>query len=221
MLIILVLANDDGLYPEMQQLWRLYMHSHPLVKSYFIKFSSNVAHVAEVVGDTIFVQGTESFVPGCLEKTLRAIEFVLQNEDFQFIFRTNLSSVVDLNALYHVCINTNMDCAGVIGYLDNQAFLSGAGMLLSRKVCQDLVCNQHTLDYGLMDDVSIGAFLRNQPYTMTPWRRLDVHCYEDTPDAITYEMLSSHYHFRCKSDTSQAKTLPLMDRVIRFLYQLA
>jgi len=218
MLVILILANDDRLYPQMQERWRSYMHLHPRIKSYFIKLRPQAP--AEIVGDTIYVQGDESYVPGCLLKTIKSIEHLLTvNEPFQFVFRTNLSSVVELNALYHVCTQDNVDCAGVIGYLHNQAFLSGAGMLLSRKVCQDLVCNQSTLEYRVIDDVSIGEFLRRKQYSMTPLRRLDVCCYEHSPQDINAHMLSSHYHFRCKSETDQARTIVLMDRVIGFLYK--
>jgi hypothetical protein len=48
------------------------------------------------------MKGVESYIPGCLDKTVKSIEYCLHNYNFDFIFRTNMSSVVDLNKLYNL-----------------------------------------------------------------------------------------------------------------------
>ena len=99
-IIILILANDSGIYLECQKLWKTYMNLHPNIKSYFIKFNPELTTDILVDNNTIFIKGNESFITGCLIKTLESINYVLKNEDFDFIFRTNMSSVVNLNNLY-------------------------------------------------------------------------------------------------------------------------
>lgn len=116
-LIILILANDDSLYIEMQKLWKMYMNNHNNIKSYFIKCNSNSQDEIIIDNDTIFMKGYESLIPGCLDKTIKSIEFFVKNNiDFDFIFRTNLSSVVDLNKLYNLL--NNQTYTGVPGSKD-------------------------------------------------------------------------------------------------------
>jgi hypothetical protein len=104
-IIILILANDDGIYLECQKLWRSYMNIHPNIKSYFIKFNTEITSDILVDNNTIFIKGCETIIPGCLIKTIKSINYLLKNEDFDFIFRTNMSSVVNLNCLYDFVIN--------------------------------------------------------------------------------------------------------------------
>jgi len=137
-LIILIIAHDEGYYLEMQELWRIYMNKSKNIKSFFIKYKSDLNEEIILENDTIFVKGYESFIPGCLDKTVKSIEFLLNNIEFDFIFRTNLSSVVNLNKLYGL-LNTDIQSAGVIGKTQNGKFLSGAGILLNRDVCKLII----------------------------------------------------------------------------------
>jgi hypothetical protein len=94
-LIVLVLANDNAEYNEMQSLWRIYMNKHNYITSFFIKYKEDLIEDVMINDDVIFIKGEESMVPGCLDKTIRSIEFLLKNMEFDFILRTNMSSVFD------------------------------------------------------------------------------------------------------------------------------
>ena len=104
-LIILILANDTDVYLKMQEKWKTYMNKHSHIKAYFIKYKEDLKENIIQNEDTIYVKGNESLIPGCLDKTIKSIEYVLNNCEFDFIFRTNMSSVVDLNKLYNLIYN--------------------------------------------------------------------------------------------------------------------
>jgi nicotinic acid phosphoribosyltransferase len=84
-LVILILANDTNEYLKMQMLWKLYMNKFQNVKSFFIKYKSDLQENIVLCDDTIYIKGLESFIPGCLDKTIQSIEFLLKNNDFDFL----------------------------------------------------------------------------------------------------------------------------------------
>lgn len=217
-LIILILANDCGIYLECQKLWKSYMNLHPNIKSYFIKLEPNLRTDILVDNNTIFIKGNESIVPGCLIKTIESVNYLLKNEEFDYIFRTNMSSVVHLNDLYNFVINNKNDYSGVIGHINNIKFASGAGILLSKKMCYDLILYKNLLNYNLMDDVSIGLLFQTNNVILYPLTRFEVYTYENNLSQITKKMIDNFYHFRCKSDTNYLNTLLMMKKIIELIY---
>ena len=220
-LIILILANDTDYYLQMQNLWKIYMNKHNNIKSYFIKYNNKIQTDVVLENDTIFIKGVETYIPGCLDKTIKSIEYIIKtNIEFDFIFRTNLSSVVNLNKFFNL-LNYDLDCAGVVGYINNDRFISGAGMLISKKTCCNLIDNKSILDYyNIMDDVSIGNFLTINKINITPFTRFESYNYEDNIELITTDLISEHYHFRCKSDKTPINTLRLMEKIIELIYKV-
>jgi len=218
-LIVLILANDTGIYLECQKLWQIYMNTHPNIKTYFIKYKSDLIEDISLENDNIFIKGNESFIPGCLDKTVKAIEFCLKNQNFDFIFRTNMSSVVDLNNINSVLENYNRHYSGVIGVHQNIQFASGAGILLSKQLCIFLTSYKHKLNYNLMDDLSIGLFCSNaKNIRIAPLTRFETYNYENTLNLISKDLIKDHYHFRCKSEKDNNKTLLMMKKIIDLIY---
>jgi hypothetical protein len=54
------------------------MKLHPNIKSYFIKINPELTTDILVDNNTIFIKGNESFIPGCLIKTLESINYLLK-----------------------------------------------------------------------------------------------------------------------------------------------
>jgi hypothetical protein len=216
-LIVLILANDTDAYLKMQEKWKLYMNSYANIKSYFIKYDSNLKENIVLIGDTICVKGVETFIPGCLDKTIKSIEYCLQNFEFDFIFRTNMSSVLDLNKLYNL-LNNNIQCAGVIGDCKGQKFVSGAGILMRKDICQKLIQTKNSLNYNILDDVSIGRFLTSNNINLIPLTRFEAYNYENNISMLKKENINNYYHFRCKCENNSNKTIELMDLIIKYIY---
>jgi len=217
-LIILILANDSDIYLKCQKLWQIYMNTNLNIKSYFIKYKVGLCEDVILENDTIFINGNDSLIPGCLVKTIKSIEFLLKTQEFDFIFRTNMSSVVDLNKLTSLLNNYKNDYSGVIGYYNNIKFASGAGMLFSKKLCKYLIINKANLDYNFLDDVAIGLFLQLVNININPLTRFETYNYENNMQLISKEMIKDYYHFRCKSDKDNNKTLLMMETIINLIY---
>jgi hypothetical protein len=217
-LIILILASDNDLYLQCQNMWRSYMNTHSNIKSYFIKYKVGLHDDVILENDTIFINGNECLIPGCLVKTINSIDFLLKTQEFDFIFRTNMSSVVDLHKFYNLLNNYKNDYSGVIGCHNNIKFASGAGLLLSKQLCSNLITYKNLLNYNLLDDVSIGLLFQSNNVSISPLTRFEVYNYENNINQITKEMIENYYHFRCKSDKDEKKTVLMMKKIVELIY---
>lgn len=215
-LIILILASDSEYYIKMQNLWKKYMNNYDNVKSYFIKYDEHMSKDIFITEDTIYIKGYESFVPGCLDKTIKSIEHLIANYHFDFIFRTNMSSVVDIKKLYSI-LNSDIEAGGIIGIHDNNAFISGAGMLFNKKTCEFIINNKKHLNYNIIDDVSIGLLLNTYKINMSLLTRFEAYNYENNIELIDKETINNYYHFRCKSGCDPNKTIELMNKIIQLI----
>ena len=136
----------------------------PEIKCYFIRLKEDINE--EVVVDesnfTIYVKGVESYAPGILVKTLKAMEYVYKRFDFDFLIRTNLSSFWNFS-LYKKVFNTpvnNLVKASIGLNIHNHThFPEGSGIILSKDIIYTMINNQNSFDYSINDDLAIGLFL--------------------------------------------------------------
>jgi hypothetical protein len=182
---------------------------------------------------TLFIRGDECLIPGILHKTVEALSFFLHHsallepsfnsmglskaeyDEFPlFIWRTNLSSVLDFAGLqrYLGTINSSGFYGGYVGKTvsvsENIFFASGAGFLMSRDVAEYLVLNKDLLRWDLIDDVAIGALLEPR-YGIVPIDRCWIQSGEET--------VGSHvFHYRCES-YQHLRTVEFMQYVVRGL----
>lgn len=108
--------------------------------------------------DFIYVKGHESINPGMILKTCKAIEFINQIYDYDFIIRTNLSTVFHMpNLMEYLTIIPNINACGGFNY---RSFITGTGIILSRDVGNQIVDN--FLKYDITkynEDILISALL--------------------------------------------------------------
>lgn len=199
-IVILIIAHDDpNEYYQMQENWRKYMHSHHDIVSYFIKGKkNNQKDNVEVDGDTLFINTEEDLIPGVLKKTIMAFKWVKKNIDFKYIFRTNLSSVVDLTKLYNFCTSKKFHYAGKIGNDEGQNFASGAGFFVSKKCIRYIMQNKEKIDYETIDDVSLGKLLTPE-FNIFSLNRIDIFHYnkKGISDQKIKELPIFHYRVKC------------------------
>lgn len=192
----------------------------------------------DILNKTIFVRGDECLIPGILNKTVEAISYFLgelriqrslrpitlqnknttkliQNENttkliphYDFIWRTNLSSVLDFRGLHTYISGLQSSVGfygGYIGKASSYFFASGAGFLMSRDVASYLVTNKHLLRWDLIDDVAIGALLEPR-FGLVPIDR----CWVDE----NFSGCPDVFHFRCESYL-HLRTVEFMNAVIQ------
>lgn len=135
-------------------------------------------------------------------KTLACFEYVLQTLEFDLVFRTNCSSYVDLpnlRAWVSEHAVASRFYAGVLGFHPpaGDVYASGSGYFLSRDLVERVVQERASWDHGLHDDVALGKLLARAGVTPAPTPRVDV---PDVREARRID--TSHFHFRCKTDSS-------------------
>lgn len=219
--------------------------AHPVVDVWFVKAKPAQLWVGDIANDgplsdtvefdreamTIYVKGEETYIPGILNKTIEAIRAI--GLDYDFVWRTNLSSVLDFDGLIRYCngvlrshdvlyeSNKKVLYAGYIGLAPIEAefdshirFASGSGFLLSREAVEYLLDNISLLSAtsllrrDLIDDVAIGALLEPQFGIV----HLD-RCRMKTGDENIARMVElGIFHFRCETYQHE-RTVEFMNKV--------
>ena len=215
-IIILIIASNDGKFIEMQEIWKRYWKKHPRIKCFFIKNDPNLSENILLLEDTIYYKSEESIRPGVLHKTVYSIEYCLNHFEFDNIFRTNLSSMLDLYKMYdYITHNAIFDYGALIGeeWDTKQLFGSGCGFFLSKYACQYLVKNAYLLKTEEMDDVAIGILVL-PTFGIKPISRCDINNLDDESYIITDDT----FHYRCKSDGEHHLTIEIMNKLFKKIY---
>lgn len=171
-IIIGVLANNQNGYDKMVQASRetCYLNKKEIgIEVFYLYGSGNGVDIPKnsykIEGDKFFFDSKESYY-NLLPKTIEFFEYCLKNKDFDFIFRTNCGSYIDLLAINKFCSNLNKKntYCGVKGVKGNIKFASGSGFFISKDVAEKIVSNKSELyEFAKkeMDDTTIGHFLCN------------------------------------------------------------
>jgi len=198
------------------------MNTHPHIKSFFIKENNQltVPLLVDEDNDTIYVKCEASLAPGVLIKTIKSFEYIYHNYNFKYIYRTNLSSFLDLHKLYIFSQSHSFQYGGIIGnYIThiNINFASGSGFFMSKDCVNYLINNKNIDYYTYLDDVELGRTL-SQVYEITFVNRTDFTDF-DTKQIKDSEIIdSSTFHFRCKNETDWSKTVYNLQKMYELIY---
>jgi len=195
-IIVLIIASDTDYYNNMKEVWKTYMNIHPNFTTFFICNQPDIPEDIIVKENTIYIKDNESYIPGILNKTIKSFEYCLNNFEFDYIYRTNLSSFIDFYKAYDYLDKIKFNYGGCgIGYHEKTYFASGCGFILSREGVKTLVDNKNLLDYNIYDDVAIGKLLTKY-YNIISLPRVDI---TNTNDERLYNDVNT-FHYRCKCE---------------------
>ena len=201
-IIVLVLASDT--YPSKRnskaQRNTCFSQQENNCKVYFYKADSrNVFKKDELIFN---VSSSEQDIG---YKNFEAFKWVLENEEFDYLYRTNTSSYVNLKKLRsYIQTKSNKNkylYEGVDIILPDKIqnkeihFVSGAGILFNRDTIQLIVENFEKLDHGFWEDVSIGKLLNQFEIYPTSSFREDI-----KGNIFNSEICLDHHHYRCRID---------------------
>lgn len=164
----------------------------------------------------------ESIIPGILEKTLAALEWTLANISFKHVVRTNLSSVFDVRKMLEIShgLPDEKSYVGVKLPIGSKYFVSGAGMWLTKDLCQLLVSSSKQFRNDLNDDVAIGILLSDVPNVnhQELLKRVDV-CTNQLRDAKLERLIrNDFYHIRIKT-ADRIKDAKLAGRLAKYMFE--
>lgn len=184
--IFLAIYNETPEYNKMydtHMLYLKYLQSQMKLMYYFVMFT-NLEDQEYIVDDTnhmLYIHGEESYIPGILNKTIKAFDIVHNKlgVSYDFIFRTNISTFIHFHntflylkefvsnptnqRLYIGPMHTLSWIDTVSGIHDHRysglRYCSGVCIILNSIMVEDLVCNKEKLVYTLIDDVAIGHYI--------------------------------------------------------------
>ena len=225
-LVLVIVSFDKPEYHDMLAVWRERINGRSDV--WFIQCKSDKEWIGDVINDildpslkdrfeldvankTLYVRGDECLIPGILHKTVEALSFFLgSGDEYDYVWRTNLSSVLDFEGLERFLSSLNQPNGLYAGYIGKALlgdhnlkggglgerssptfFASGAGFLMSRDVAMYLVENKEFLRWDLIDDVAIGALLEPRFGLMHLER-----CWVQSEHIVAEKDV---FHFRCES----------------------
>ena len=187
------------------------MSSSPNISCYFITHCD----VPEITldGDTLCIPGEESY-EGIIVKTLKALDYFLERKSYDFVIRTNISSIWDyqqLNKYLLTLPKTGLYCGLPGGTKGSMAWVSGSGILMTPDVCKKLLdARELALSFKVIDDVDIGYTFEKLGVPITIGSRHDI--YDDS-----VEIPKGFYHYRVRLLPTPAnlieRTIACMSRV--------
>jgi len=159
-----------------------------------------------VTKDTLTVDLPEAYSLIGL-KTCAVFGYVLNHYDFDFLYRTNISSYIDLVKLESFVDTLHAQrefYGGVIGHLNEFEFASGSGYLISRESLSRVVENFSKWNHFEIDDVALGIIMSKVLMTEPkPIKR------KDFISASFAAVDESTFHYRCKAKDPQ-ETIAIM-----------
>jgi len=98
-IVILIIASRAKHYDIFTYCWLQYMHLFPEVKSFFLYADNTIENDLLIDEHSITYKCEESYIPGILFKTVAGKKFCQRTMTYDYMVRTNLSSVIHIPRL--------------------------------------------------------------------------------------------------------------------------
>lgn len=171
----LVLFSHNSYYDKMYSLTSHYYQKIPNLTTIYYIFNPDIQSDYLLENDILHIKGKETYVPGILTKTIRAFEYALTMGDFDYIVRTNISTVVNFSRLMEYLENNPTNHAGIrnrlegtdkkAGIIDsryfNTEYASGTCIIYTKDLLQKIINARDKLDYSIIDDVALGLLVKS------------------------------------------------------------
>jgi len=157
-------------YQTLKQYQKIYLDLFTSsIKFFFLEYKNDMCEDIAEIHDFIYIKGQEDpIIPNLLNKTILAINYVKSKYNFDYILRTNLSSIWNIPNLLSLYdkIPRNNFFGGHVNY-HHISFITGTGIFISNDLIEKLLeIMNHT--YYELDDVSISIHMKNNNIQMYP-----------------------------------------------------
>ena len=186
-------VKDNGIYDEFNKTIRETWYKDQVdgVETIFYYSSSK----SEMIGDELFIQSEEG-IENLGHKVISSLEYVLDNIEFDYIFKMNCSSYLNKKMLKDILINkprTNF-YSGFMGIHYGIRFVSGSGTILSKDLVKLIVDSKYNWNHSYIEDVSIGKIMMDSNVNITNLNRVDI------TNGLDYNLINiKNHHYRCKN----------------------
>jgi hypothetical protein len=195
-IINLVLYSKNNEYDEMYKITRKYYSKFHNVKTIYYRFNPDIHTDYELIDDILNIKGEETYVPGILDKTVKAFEYINKNYTFDYLVRSNISTIIEFDLLCDELrknpINYGAGTKMVLNWLDppsgivdktyfGTVYGSGTSIILSKDTLTNFLKKKEFTHYDVIDDVSIGLLVQEQLKQIKP-QFTDINLFFSVPD---------------------------------------
>ena len=221
----LVLYSSNPEYDEMYLLTRDYYKKFNNIITLYYTFSPN-HDVITIVDDILYIPGNETYLPGILDKTIKTFEYINLHYKYDYIVRSNISTIINFNLLSNKLNKINIQYGGgiinqlewldVAGGINDKKYFgtkyaSGTAIIFSNKMMKQFLLKKDKINYDIIDDVSIGLLIKEQFPEITPIATNEfLFVSEDIQDIDSYLNNTIFYRNRCsdrKKDIDHMKII--------------
>jgi hypothetical protein len=180
-ILILCIFDETDRNKKMQHFHRDNFVKHASIDYYFITYDQNLMEDFKLINDTLLIKGNEHYM-NILDKTISSFGYFINKKKYDFVVRTNISTVFNYSLLYTFLQDTprnNVYTGGLffkLAWIDEVygitkaniekynlnglEYFQGTCIILSYDVVKFIMDNSDKLIRDVIDDVSIGLFIK-------------------------------------------------------------
>ena len=233
-IVYLSIYNHTEEYAKMKQLQEGYLtflkSQGVYIDFFFVMFDKlDTDFLFDEKTSTLYIQGEESYIPGILNKTIKAMDIITHQLkiEYDFLFRTNISTFIHYKQALHILsqfknpththyyigpflqIDWINPKDGVSQTHEGKIFALGTCIILSKATVQHLLHGKHLLSYDVIDDVSIGLYLTTEVSNIKIIPINEQYCWNDSLlinlSHICYK--NNHYKDNRQLDTGRLEKI--------------
>jgi len=174
----LVLYSDKDYYNKMYEITRKYYKKFNNIKTIYYKFSSSIEDDYKLEDDILLIKGNETFVPGILDKTIKAFQY-FANEKFNYLVRSNISSIINFDLINFDNVSYGGGVLVTLQHYDPPSgiyderywgtqYFQGTFIIFSKKLLLNILHNIHFMHMDIVDDVAFGILINSHYSHISP-----------------------------------------------------
>ena len=164
--LLVIASNDTSYYQKARSVWKHYMNRFPSIKVYMLYGATELPDRDD--SDLVYEDISETYVPGILQKTLRAMKHVHDTCTYDYLIRTNISTMWDLRNIEQLLLSCPTSRCYAGGHnLNPMNIYSGVSIILTPDLVEECINQQDKFIMNLPDDIAIGVFINTTSYTPT------------------------------------------------------
>lgn len=229
--IVLVLASStDPVYLKFRDIWYTYLDLYHNIKVYLVYGNTNISPNSN---DLIYNDIAETYYPGMITKTLRAIKYINDTYTYDFLLRTNLSTFWDFDLLLSRL--DKLDTNSITGTIrkckykgiESPNYISGVNLIIPHNLVNILVDNMELIkSWNLPEDWSLSKIYIDLGIPLKPSIPGCIHFMERFTECNMEQVLHEiniakqmqHDHFRIKNKYDRLLLDPYIMNVLLTQY---